>query len=191
MSNTYFLWMDIETTGFYPYEGRILEVAAILTPSNFLETKDLYAHYNQVVRHDAKEFKKLLIHLSMNDVVLKMHQKNGLLKEIEEGRGRTLDEIESDLIKKVSSLPPKSIIYLAGNSIHFDREWIKVHFYELERYLNYRMLDVRSLQIAFPELDPKLQTKGHRALDDLKESMATYQRIREQVTMALEMEVVR
>lgn len=189
MNNTYFLWIDLETTGFYPYEGKILEVAAILTPSDFLKTGEPYAEYQSVVKFDAKELKKVQGILSMNGVVLQMHTKNGLLKEIEAGNGKTIEEIEADLIKKVSSLPPNSIIHLAGNSIHFDREWIKAHMIWLDKHLSYRILDVRSLQIAFPELDPKLQTKGHRAMDDLRESIATYKAIREQVMMSIEMDV--
>jgi oligoribonuclease len=65
--------------------------------------------------------------------------------------------------------------FLAGNSIHQDRRFIRHHWPELEAKLHYRMLDVSAFKlwmqgsrgISFNKPD-----NNHRALEDIRGSVA-------------------
>ena len=65
-------------------------------------------------------------------------------------------------------------VILAGNSIHADRAFIAKHLPKLEAKLHYRRLDVSSFKIVYQNKFKKLfkKSESHRALDDIKESIA-------------------
>lgn len=114
----------------------------------------------------------------MDDFVREMHTSSGLLTEItsstvslEEAGEATLDFIRSH-VRKPRTVP------LAGNSIGTDRRFLAAQLPSIEEYLHYRSVDVSTVkELArrwFPQaLDgapPK--ARGHRAMDDIRESVA-------------------
>ncbi len=115
---------------------------------------------------------------AMDDFVRAMHTKSGLLDEIatsttslEEAGAATLDFIRAH-VPKARTVP------LAGNSIGTDRRFLAAQLPEIEEYLHYRSVDVSTVKElarrwypAVMEAAP-VKAGGHRAMDDIRESVA-------------------
>jgi oligoribonuclease len=114
----------------------------------------------------------------MNDVVKNMHTKSGLLDAIKASTV-TLEEagqLTLDFLKQ--HLPEAGAVPLCGNSIATDRTFLVAKLPEIDKYLHYRSVDVSTIkELArrwYPEAYAKAPTKagGHRALEDIRESVA-------------------
>jgi len=114
----------------------------------------------------------------MDDYVREMHTKSGLLAEmaastltLEEAGAATLDFIRTHV-------PKPRTVPLAGNSIGTDRRFLAAYLPEIENYLHYRSVDVSTIkELAsrwYPLVLAAAPTKagGHRAMDDIRESVA-------------------
>ncbi len=115
---------------------------------------------------------------AMDAVVREMHTSSGLLESI---RSSTLSLAEAgrttlDFIK--AHVPTKRTVPLCGNSIGTDRRFLAAQLPEIEEWLHYRSVDVSTVKELcrrwYPSVlagaPPKRQT--HRALDDIRESVA-------------------
>ena len=66
---------------------------------------------------------------------------------------------------------------LCGNSIGTDRRFLAVHLPEIENFLHYRSVDVSTIKELIKRWNPPLldaaprKAEGHRALDDIRESL--------------------
>jgi oligoribonuclease len=163
------VWMDLEMTGLDPNRHVIVEIATLVTDDNLAiiaEGPDLIASATPQELAD------------MDDVVQKMHRDSGLLVAIEESTlsvaeaGRqTLDFIKEH-VKEAGRVP------LCGNSIGIDRRFLHRHLPDIEAYLNYRSVDVSTVKELCRRWAPALYGKApkkvgsHRALDDIRESVA-------------------
>lgn len=166
---TKLLWVDLEMTGLEPTKDVILEVAAEVTDFSF---KTL-ASYEARIRHKP-------------DVVLDRMQKNNFWKEFPDNRddflkkldqGKTLHEVEKELVTLVEAEFGREPAVLAGNSIHNDRNFIKHWWPALDLKLHYRMLDVSSFKILMQgKYGNDFEKKDvHRAFDDIQASIAELQ----------------
>ncbi len=169
-------WMDLEMTGLDPDRHVIVEIATLLTDDDLelvAEGPDLIVHAN------ADEL------TAMDDFVRTMHTKSGLLPEIEaspislaEAGEATLDFLKSH-ITETRSVP------LCGNSIGTDRRFLATQLPEIEEFLHYRSIDVSTLkELArrwYPDVYASAPKKaaGHRALDDIRESVIELRHYRE------------
>jgi oligoribonuclease len=107
-----------------------------------------------------------------------MHTRSGLLTAIEqsvvslEEAGRTTLEF----IKQHA--PEPRTVPLCGNSIGTDRRFLAAYLPEVEDYLHYRSIDVSTVKELcrrwYPDALAGAPDKkgGHRAMDDIKESVA-------------------
>jgi oligoribonuclease len=74
-------------------------------------------------------------------------------------------------------VPEPRTVPLAGNSIGMDRRFLALHLPEIEEYLHYRSVDVSTVKELcrrwYPEALAGAPDKagGHRALDDIRESV--------------------
>jgi oligoribonuclease len=90
----------------------------------------------------------------------------------------TLDYIKQ-YVPKPSSAP------LCGNSIGTDRRFLSRYMHDLDEYLHYRSIDVSSLKELCRRWYPAIYRKrpgkaeSHRALDDIRESIAELRFYRE------------
>lgn len=166
MNQEVFIWLDLETTGLIPTSDYILEVAAVFSPKDAPLTKT--ACIDEVVKYKKTEIKK--IKKACLDLVKDMHTENNLFKDLE-GAKHSLSEIEFLILEEMDNYDPDTKFYLAGSSIHFDRQFIKHHMPLLDSRLHYRMLDVTGFKLAFPELYTSKSPKAHRALADIDQSM--------------------
>lgn len=161
-------WIDLEMTGLDPARHVIVEIATLLTDDdlNIIESgPDLVIHATDTEL------------AAMDDVVVEMHTKSGLLDQIKASTV-TLDEAAAQTLEFLKThIPEPRTVPLCGNSIGMDRRFLAVHMTEVEEYLHYRSIDVTTLkELARRWYPAALDTAprkevGHRALDDITESI--------------------
>lgn len=173
--NELLIWIDLETTGFdTDFEGRgchihkILEIGLHITDSNL----NIIDEGIQIpIYHDYNDIKDL-----MDNVVVNMHTKSGLLEDIKKSNF-SLEQAEKEVLIYLSQYNiPRKKIPICGNNVGFDKGFIDAQMFKLSDLLHYRKLDVSSFKELFSRLfknDYKAPEKGmnHRALPDIKESI--------------------
>ncbi len=161
------LWLDLEMTGLDPAKDVILEVAAIVTDWNFTEL----ASFESGVQQNREIADALL---AINPFAMSRPTETQQLLDVSLA-GLPEKTAEDRLIELVDKYCPRDeVALLAGNSIHTDRQFIRVYWPNLERRLHYRMLDVSAWKVVMQAKHNLEFTKKetHRALDDIRESIA-------------------
>ncbi len=161
--------MDLEMTGLDPVRHAIVEIATLITDDDLqivAEGPDL------VVMADAGALS------AMDNVVRRMHTRSGLLDAVEAST-TTLEQAGAatlDFLREHIAEP--GTVPLCGNSIGTDRRFLAAWLPEVEAYLHYRSIDVSTVkELArrwYPDTYAAAPEKagGHRALDDIRESVA-------------------
>lgn len=163
------VWIDLEMTGLDPTRHVIVEIATLITDDELnvvAEGPDL------VVTAPAETL------AAIEEPVLSMHTKSGLLAAIAASQTSLQDAGAATLEFVRAHIPEASTVPLCGNSIDTDRRFLAAYLPELESYFHYRSVDVSSVKELcrrwYPEefrLAPH-KACGHRALDDIRESLA-------------------
>lgn len=171
-------WIDLEMTGLDPARHTIVEIATLITDDDLeivAEGPDL------VIATDAAALE------TMDDVVRSMHTRSGLLQEIERS-AITLDEAGKHTLEFLRQhIPQAGTVPLCGNSIGTDRRFLAARLPEIDAFLHYRSVDVSTVKELtrrwYPEALAKMPKKqgAHRALDDIRESVAELRYYRETV----------
>lgn len=154
------LWVDLEMTGLDDATQRIVEVAAIVTDWEF----EKLSEYHAIVKQPQSVLEK------MDEWCKIQHKQSGLLEAIPKGTPEnTVEEELVTLIKNHCETP----VILAGNSVHFDRRFIKRYWPKVEELLHYRILDVSSWKVVMAaKYDLQFRkSEAHRALDDISGSI--------------------
>lgn len=171
-------WMDLEMTGLDPEKHVIVEVATLITDDDLeivAEGPDLVVHATD------DELGR------MDEVVVKMHTESGLLDRIRSSPLTLADAGRQTLEFLREHIPDARSVPLCGNSIGTDRRFLAIHLPEIEEYLHYRSVDVSTLKELgrrwAPDIVRSAPTKAgsHRALDDIRESVAELRYYREQL----------
>lgn len=172
------VWMDLEMTGLDPACHVIVEIATIITDDNL----DVVAEGPDIVVHQPDDALAL-----MDQVVVDMHTKSGLL-ELIKASTTTLDDAGRQTLEFIKQhVPTARTVPLCGNSIGMDRRFLATYLPEIENHLHYRSVDVSSVKELvrrwYPGLlNGRVQKQGsHRALDDIRESVAELRFYREHV----------
>lgn len=155
----------------------LVEVAVLVTDS---ELNVLGEGVDVIIRPPAEAL------ANMPDVVRAMHTASGLLEELEQGV--TLAEAEERVLAYVREHAPEAgKTPLCGNSVATDRGFLARDMPALEKHLHYRIVDVSSIKELARRWYPKAYynspQKGgnHRALADIRESIAELRYYREAV----------
>ena len=169
-------WMDLEMTGLEPGRHVIVEIATLITDDNL----ELIAEGPDLVIHQGPDALS-----EMDDFVTSMHTRNGLLEQIhssvitlEEAGAATLAFLQEH-IGEARSVP------LCGNSIGTDRRFLAQFLPDIENFLHYRSVDVSTIKELMKRWNPKLLSsaprkgEGHRAMDDIRESVEELRYYRE------------
>ena len=170
MANEYphLVWVDCEMTGLDTEKDVLVEIAVLVTDS---ELNIVGEGVDVVIKASADQI------AGMNEFVTKMHTDSGLITEIP--KGLPVSEAEELILKYLDSAgvtPGKSPI--AGNSVYVDRIFINRDMPKLSEYLHYRTVDVSSIKELTRRWFPKVyfnspaKTGNHRALGDIKDSIA-------------------
>ncbi|MFJ9694050.1 oligoribonuclease [Kitasatospora sp. NPDC101183] len=175
--NDRLVWIDCEMTGLDLDRDALVEVAVLVTDS---ELNVLGEGVDVVIRPPAEAL------AGMPDVVREMHTASGLLDELEQGV--TLAEAEERVLAYVREHAPEAgRTPLCGNSVATDRGFLARDMRALEKHLHYRIVDVSSIKELARRWYPKAYynspPKGgnHRALADIRESIAELRYYREAV----------
>lgn len=155
-------------TGLDPSKHVIVEIATLLTDDDLTiiaEGPDL------VIRASDEEL------AVMDDVVREMHTRSGLLDQIRSSTVTLAEAGEQTLAFLRSHINEARTVPLCGNSIGMDRRFLAVHLNEIEEFLHYRSVDVSTIKELARRWNPRVLAKaprkeaGHRALDDITESI--------------------
>jgi len=161
------VWLDLEMTGLDPERHVILEIATLITDSelNLLAEGPVIA-----IQQSDIELAK------MDDWCTQTHGQSGLTERVKQSRISALDA-EEQTIAFLKQWVKSGESPLCGNSIGQDRRFLVRYMPRLADYFHYRNLDVSTLKILAelwaPKVKDSLQKQGtHRALDDIRESIA-------------------
>lgn len=163
---TKLLWVDLEMTGLDPNTDVILELAAEVTDFDF----NTLGSYEAVIKQPEAKL------ASMNDWCKVQHAKSGLLDRIRSD-GRDETEVVTEFEQFIQQHFGEEPAILSGNSIHNDRQFIKVWWPSVDKMLHYRMLDVSSFKIIMQSKYGVNLEKGdaHRAYHDVRASISELQ----------------
>ncbi|MGK5529323.1 oligoribonuclease [Streptomyces sp. URMC 129] len=175
--NDRMVWIDCEMTGLSLADDALIEVAALVTDS---ELNVLGEGVDVVIRPPEEAL------ASMPEVVRAMHTASGLLDELPSGT--TLADAERLVLDYVREHAPESgKTPLCGNSIGTDRGFLARDMPRLESHLHYRVIDVSSVKELVRRWYPRVyfnspeKSGNHRALADIKESIAELRYYREAI----------
>jgi oligoribonuclease len=172
------VWMDLEMTGLEPARHVIVEIATIVTDDEL----QVVAEGPDLVVHQPAEALA-----EMDEVVRSMHTSSGLLPAIQASSVTLADAGAQTLAFIRQHVPEARTVPLCGNSIGTDRRFLAAHLPAIEDHLHYRSVDVSTIKELvrrwYPgalEAVPRKAT-AHRALDDIRESIAELQWYRDNV----------
>jgi oligoribonuclease len=162
------VWIDLEMTGLCPEKDHILEIASLVTDAQL----NIIAQGPSLIIHQSEQAL-----LGMGDWVLKQHTRTGLLDAVRKSI-LTVAQAELQTVDFISQYCQPGISPLCGNSIWQDRAFLRLAMPTLHKFLHYRLIDVTSVKELvrrwYPH-DPLVEFKKqdtHRALEDIKESVA-------------------
>ncbi|KAL2634210.1 hypothetical protein R1flu_005689 [Riccia fluitans] len=165
------VWIDLEMTGLDVEKDLILEIACIITDGKLdkvIEGPDLIINQPE----DALA--------GMNDWCQEHHTASGLVDGV---RRSTISdqEAEQQVLDFVNQYVIGGKANIAGNSVYVDLQFIQKYMPKLARIFSHVVVDVSSVRALcvrwFPhdaERAPE-KKKNHRALDDIRESIAELQ----------------
>jgi oligoribonuclease len=166
------VWMDLEMTGLDHTSDVIVEIATLITDDEL----NIVAEGPDLVVHQPDD-----VLARMDPFVVDMHTRSGLLDLIRAST-ITLEQAGAETLAFIREhCPVERTVPLCGNSIGTDRRFLAAYLPEIEEYLHYRSVDVSSLKELVRRWYPDVLTQrgwkqgSHRALDDVRESVAELQ----------------
>ena len=160
-------WLDLEMTGLDTSRHTIVEIAVLITDANLELVDD---GIDLVVHATPAELAR------MDDFVVGMHTKSGLLPQIETST-LSLPDAGGQVLEYLRTHVAEHSAPLCGNSIGVDRRFLDRYLPAVDQYLHYRSIDVSSLKELARRWNPAVlkgqpaKKSTHRALDDIRESI--------------------
>lgn len=174
------VWVDCEMTGLDLERDALVEVAVLVTDS---ELNVLGPGVDLVVKPPQEALDQMI------EVVQTMHASSGLLDALD--AGVSLAEAEERALAYVREhVPEPKQAPLCGNSVATDRGFLARDLPAFDDWLHYRIVDVSSVKELARRWFPRVyynapkKAGGHRALADIRESIAELQFYRAAIFVA-------
>ncbi len=169
------VWIDLEMTGLDPTRDVIIEAAVLITDPEL----NIIAHGPDLAIHRSDA--ELSV---MNAWNRHTHHRSGLIQRVKASEV-TIAQAEAEILEFVQQWTAKQQAPLCGNSVHQDRRFLYGEMPRLIDWLDYRIIDVSTIkELAkrwYPDLEAFVKQDRHRALEDIRESIAELRWYREQV----------
>ena len=161
------VWMDLEMTGLNPDADVILEIATLITDGNL----ELIAEGPVLAIHQDEAALA-----GMDDWNVEHHGASGLVERVRRSEV-SLTEAEAVTLSFVQRYCEPQKAPLCGNTVWQDRRFLYRHMPVLEAHFHYRIIDVSTVKELARRWKPQLvagfeKQNAHRALDDIRESVA-------------------
>jgi oligoribonuclease len=175
---TVLAWMDLEMTGLEPSRDVIVEIATLITDDEL----QILAEGPDLVVHQPEE-----LLAQMDPFVVGMHTRSGLLDAVRASTVSLEQAGEATLAFLKEHVTQPGTVPLCGNSIGTDRRFLAAYLPDIENFLHYRSVDVSSVKELVRRWYPAIRSQrprkvgSHRALDDIRESVAELRYYREHV----------
>ena len=175
------VWIDLEMTGLDPMHDEIVEIACIVTEGDLTELDE---GISLVIKPNDAPL------AAMDQFVVDMHTSSGLIDEIPQGISLA-DANEAVLAYIKSHIPEARKAPLAGSSVYVDRIFLSRYMPDIDAHLHYRIVDVSSIKELTKRWYPRAyyntpeKTGNHRALADIRESIAELRYYRDAVMVPL------
>jgi oligoribonuclease len=167
-------------TGLSLEKDELIEIAVIITDG---QLNEIDPGIDLIIKPSEQSLAEMI------DVVREMHTVSGLLDELP--NGIDLKTAEAEVLKYIKQyIPDEKKAPLAGSSVYVDRGFIARDLPNLDQHLHYRLIDVSSIKELTKRWYPKVyfaapeKTGNHRALADIKESIAELRYFRETIMVA-------
>lgn len=169
------VWIDMEMSGLDPDACRILEIATLVTDGDL----EVIAEGPDIVVHQPDEVLD-----AMDAWCTEHHGASGLTAAVKASE-ISVEEAEKQTLEFLAEHTSAGGSPLCGNSIYQDRRFISRYMPALDSYLHYRLVDVSSIKELsrrwYPGTVPPPKRESHRALDDIRESIAELRFYREKL----------
>ncbi|MEE9382431.1 MAG: oligoribonuclease [Nannocystaceae bacterium] len=169
------IWMDLEMTGLDPDGDVILEIATLVTDGDL----EILAEGPDLVVHQCDEVLE-----KMSDWCKEHHGESGLTAAIRASQVSVV-AAEVETLEFVARYCESGKSPLCGNSIGQDRRFLARYMPRLESFLHYRNIDVSSVKELvhrwYPDVPALAKGEKHRALEDIKDSLAELRYYRRRV----------
>ncbi|MBK2109475.1 oligoribonuclease [Francisella tularensis] len=159
------IWIDLEMTGLDVDSCKIIEIAAIITDKDL----NIIAEAEPIAIHQSDEILN-----SMNEWCIKVHGETGLTQRVKDSKIST-EAAEQQILEFIRKFVPYQSSPLCGNSIWQDRRFLAKYMPNIDEYCHYRMLDVTTLKLLnqyWGDGKGFEKKNTHKALDDIRESIA-------------------
>jgi len=167
------VWIDMEMTGLDPDSDYVLEIATIVTDSDL----NVIAEGPVIAVHQPDDVLD-----AMDDWCTKTHGESGLTARVK-ASAISVEEAEQQTLDFLAEHVKEGESPLCGNSVGQDRRFMYRYMPKLEDYLHYRIIDVSTLKELAKRWNPESlngfnKASTHKALDDIRESIAELQHYR-------------
>ncbi|APC97899.1 oligoribonuclease [Francisella frigiditurris] len=160
------VWLDLEMTGLEVDLCRIIEIAVIITDKDL----EIVAEMEPIAIHQSEEVLK-----NMNEWCIKTHGDTGLTERVINSQ-ISETTAENQVLDFIKQYVPYKSSPLCGNSIWQDRRFLSKYMPKIDDYCHYRVLDVTSIKLLNDYWSKNkncfVKKNTHKALDDIKESIA-------------------
>lgn len=168
------VWIDMEMTGLEPEVDAILEIASLVTDNNL----NIIAEGPVLAVHQDEE-----VLARMDDWNVEHHTESGLVERVRRSPV-SVAEAQALTLGFVQRHAEEHSAPLCGNTVWQDRRFLKRYMPTLEDWLHYRIVDVSTVKELArrwkPELVDRFKKRNtHRALDDIRESVAELKHYRD------------
>lgn len=169
------IWLDMEMTGLDPKTDVVLEIATLVTTAELeliAEGPDLVIHQPDSVLDN------------MSAWCIEHHGQSGLTAAC---RASTISLAEAErlTLEFLAKHCQPGRAPLCGNTIGQDRRFMVEYMPALDRFVHYRSVDVSTIKELcrrwYPTLPDHPKAETHRALEDIRESVAELRYYRERV----------